>query len=52
MPNDDARTVDKQHGRSEVRHCWTLAYPSLDAYLRGADNWRGLTTLVKRRAER
>ena len=35
-----------------MRHCWTLAYPSLDGYLRGADNWRGLTTLVKLRAER
>lgn len=49
---DYARTVDKHHGRIEVRHCWTIAYPSLDGSLRGADNWRRLTTLVKVRAER
>lgn len=49
---DYARTVDKNHGRIEVRHCWTLDYPSLDGSLRGADKWRGLTTLIKVRAER
>lgn len=49
---DYARTVDKKHGRIEVRHCWTIAYSSLDGCLRGADKWRGLTTLVKIRAER
>lgn len=49
---DDARTVDKNHGRIEVRHCWTMAYPSLDGELRGADNWRSLTAFVKVRAER
>jgi len=49
---DYARTVDKNHGRIEVRHCWTLAYPSLDGSFRGADKWRGLTTFVKIRAGR
>lgn len=47
-----ARTVDKQHGRIEVRPCWTIDYPSLAGCLRGTDNWRGLTTLIKLRAER
>lgn len=49
---DYARTVDKNHGRIEIRHCWTIDYPSLDGSLRGADKWQGLTTLVKVRAER
>lgn len=49
---DYARTVDKNHGRIEVRHCWTIDFPSLFGCLRGADKWRGLTTLVKVRSER
>lgn len=49
---DYARTVDKGHGRIEVRHCWTIAFPGLDGELRGADNWRRLTMFVKIRAER
>jgi predicted transposase YbfD/YdcC len=51
-PYDYARTVDKNHGRIEVRHCWSIAYPSLEGSLRGATNWRGLTAFVKVRAER
>jgi predicted transposase YbfD/YdcC len=49
---DYARTVDKNHGRIEIRHCWTIDYPSLSGCLRGADNWRNLATFVKVRAER
>lgn len=51
-PYDHASTVDKGHGRIEIRHCWTIDYSSLDGCLRGADNWRKLTTLVKVRSER
>lgn len=46
------RTVEKNHGRVEVRHCWTIDYPSLAGVLQGADKWQNLTTLVKVRAER
>jgi len=49
---DYARTVDKNHGRIEIRHCWTIDYPSLCGDLRGGNNWRSLTTLVKIRSER
>ena len=49
---DYAVTVDKNHGRIETRRCWLIDYPSLTGLLRGADNWRGLTTLVKVRSER
>ncbi|NOZ73481.1 MAG: ISAs1 family transposase [Chloroflexi bacterium] len=49
---DHAVTVDKGHGRIEIRQCWTIDYPSLKGYLRGADGWRKLTTLVKVQSER
>lgn len=51
-PYDYAVTVDKNHGRIEKRRCWTIAYPTLTGSLRGADKWRGLTTLVKVQSER
>ena len=50
--SDQARTIDKNHGRIEVRQCWTINYPTLVGSLRGAHNWRKLTTFVKVRAER
>jgi len=49
---DHAVPVDKGHGRIELRHCWTIDYPSLEGHLRGADGWRMLTTLVKVQSER
>ena len=49
---DHAVIVDKNHGRIETRRCWTIDYPSLRGSLRGADNWRSLTTLVKVQSER
>ena len=45
-------TVDKNHGRIETRRCWTISDPDLIRHLRGAGNWRGLTTLVKVQSER
>jgi predicted transposase YbfD/YdcC len=49
---DHATRVDKNHGRLEIRRCWTMDYASLPGSLRGADHWRGLTTLVKVQSER
>lgn len=49
---DYHKTVDKGHGRLEVRHCWTISDPALIRCLRGADRWADLTTLVKVQAER
>lgn len=46
------KTVDKDHGRIEVRTVWTLSDPDLIRHLRGADRWPQLTTLVKIQAER
>lgn len=39
---DYARTVDKDHGRLEIRRHWTLYDPALLAYLDPAGAWAGL----------
>ena len=49
---DYAKTVDKDHGRIEVRHCWTIVDPKLIQHLRGADRFRALHTIVRVRSER
>jgi predicted transposase YbfD/YdcC len=49
---DVDKTVDKNHGRIEVRHCWTISDPDCIRFLRGADRFCDLTTLVRVRSER
>jgi predicted transposase YbfD/YdcC len=46
------RDVDKNHGRIEIRHCWTISDPSLFAHLRGAERWPALRSLIRIRSER
>ena len=46
------KTVDKGHGRIEIRQCWTIADPELIRFLRGADRFRNLQTVLKVRAKR
>lgn len=46
------KTVEKGHGRIEVRHCWTITDPDLLRVLRGSDRFADLTTIVRVRAER
>lgn len=52
VPHDYARTVNKGHGRIEIRQCWTLSTPDYLAYLRHGTNWKNLRTVVKVLAER
>lgn len=47
-----ARTVDKGHDRLEIRECWALSDPALNAYLTTRQSWPHLRTLVRVRAER
>ena len=49
---DDHRTVNKGHGRIEIRQCWTISDPDLLRYLRGAQEWEKLRSVVKVQAER
>lgn len=52
FPCDHAKTVDKDHGRIEIRQAWSLAAPHLIENLRTAHKWPKLTTLVKVQSER
>lgn len=51
-PHDHAQSVDKDHGRIEVRQAWTINAADLITHLRTAAEWPHLTTLVKVQAER
>ncbi len=46
------KTVEKDHGRIEIRHCWTISDPELIRFLRGADRFSDLNTVVRVRTER
>jgi predicted transposase YbfD/YdcC len=50
--HDSAKTVDKGHGRIEVRQAWVITDPALIAPLRTSQKWPQLAALVKVRAER
>jgi predicted transposase YbfD/YdcC len=51
-PHDHAKSVDKDHGRIEVRQAWTISDADLISRLRTAADWPHLTALVKVQAER
>ena len=41
------RTVDKNHGRLEIRQCWAITGEDSLRFLRDYDRWPGLRTMVK-----
>ena len=45
-PYDYAKTVNKDHGRIEIRQCWTISDPEYLANIRDRERWQGLKTLV------
>jgi predicted transposase YbfD/YdcC len=49
---DAARTVDKQHGRLEIRQCQCISEPEWLDYLRARHSWQGLQSVVKIGTER
>ena len=49
---DEARTVDKQHGRLEIRHCQLISEPEWLDYLRSRHDWEKLHSVVKIQTER
>lgn len=51
MEHDMARSVDKGHGRIEIRRCWTLSGSDLD-YLVQKPHWKGLKTVAMVESER
>lgn len=49
---DYHRSIGKDHGRVEVRECWTISDPAVLRYLRGYEKWAGLHSIVRIRAQR
>lgn len=41
------RMVNKNHGRIEIRECWTITGQDSLQFLRDYDRWRGLRTIAK-----
>ena len=52
VPHDYHKTINKGHGRIEVRECWTLSDPEFLDYLRQRGAWKNLQTVVMVCAER
>jgi predicted transposase YbfD/YdcC len=51
-PFTTARTVDKGHGRLEIRRCWAIGDPAYLAYFDPACAWPNLRSIVLVEAER
>jgi predicted transposase YbfD/YdcC len=49
---DYHKTVDKGHGRIEIRECWTTSDPDYLQYINDPYHWAGLRSLVMVRCER
>ncbi len=50
--SDYVRTIEKDHGRIEIRECWTFSDPDGFPYLHNAAAWANLHTVVMVRRER
>jgi predicted transposase YbfD/YdcC len=51
-PYSYAKTVDKDHGRIEIRQCWTISDPEYLANIRDLKQWEGVKTLAMTLSER
>jgi predicted transposase YbfD/YdcC len=49
---DGHKTVNKGHGRIEIRECWTISDPEILQHLRGFDRWKKLSTVSRIRSQR
>lgn len=52
MPHTFAQTINKNHGRLEIRQCWALADPRAFEVIRHYDGWAGLQSIVMVKRER
>lgn len=52
MSHDYHQTVNKGHGRIEIRRCWTVSDPLAFDYIRHYDGWADLQTIVRVQRER
>jgi len=51
-PYEYAKTVGKDHGRIEVRQCWSTSAPEYLESIRNRHNWKGLKSIVMIDSER
>ena len=51
-PYQYAKTVNKNHGRIEVRQCWAISDPEYLSSIREKDRWPGLKSLIRIESER
>lgn len=51
-PYNYEKTVNKGHGRIEIRECWTISDPQILCHLRGFKNWEKLLTVSCIRSQR
>jgi predicted transposase YbfD/YdcC len=51
-PYSYAKTVNKDHGRIEIRQCWTISDPDYLANIRELKRWTGIQSLVMILSER
>lgn len=52
MTHSYAETVNKGHGRIEIRRCWAISDPLAFEYIRNYDGWTDLQTIVRVQRER
>lgn len=52
IKHDYARTIEKGHGRIEIRECWTISDPAFINYLRNHRAWANLQTIAMVKATR
>lgn len=52
MTHDYHETVNKGHGRIDVRRCWVVSDPVAFEYIRHYDGWADLQTIVRVQRER
>ena len=52
MQHSYAETVNKGHGRIEIRRCWAISDPLAFEYIRNYEGWTDLRTIVRVQRER
>ena len=46
VPDDYVKTVNKGHGRIEIRECWSVSDTEYIQSLKGASKWKGLKSIT------
>jgi predicted transposase YbfD/YdcC len=52
MAHDYAETINKGHGRIEIRRCWAISDPLAFDYVRNYEGWADLHTIIRVQRER